>query len=348
MDKCLNQSYINNDEGSDVFDLCLGNWLGIIGGECSARYLSTELLGSIQIRFTLAGTNVLIPKRRGQNIETLIPDSATAAVVNAKNISYELNNVYFTISSVVPPVSYNMMLRSHLEEQGQITLHFKNYYSYVQDGITGNDSTVSPANNVSTTIRFSLSSQSIDKIHCVMRNSSYNTTGAPALKFVNAVGETYTSNYTRFRAYNGTDSTSSPPVLGSVPVVVYRTINNIRYPQYDQNLLESLYNTFYVQDRLSSGKHGNLIPSQNTYFDGMFVDPLILNIESSELKYSLKSGYDSRGVNTFITSTMQNCQVPPKGSDSLTPNSGTLSYYVLAECTSSLVIGLGKSVAVSY
>lgn len=325
IDRCLGQSYINNDNNPDVATLCYSNWLGFLG-EASAEWISTELLGSLQVRITIAGPETLVAKQAGVAITTQITNAT--AIQNAQALSFTINNIFFTIASCVPPVAYNMLLREMLESQGQIEINYKNYYSYTLDNIT----------STSATNRWSLSSGSIDKVYSTLRDASYLTTGCPAFSLPDYIGAQYVSNNCRFRAFNNS---------GAADVKLYKTINNVQYPQYQMSVLEALANTSYVNGKMPGGYEGNLITSQPSFWDGLFQDDLILNV-SSELGVALKSGFNSRGVNTFMTATQQGFVIPAAGSGDLRANTGSLSMYVLAETTASLIVSLGKAVAVSY
>lgn len=325
IDRCLGQSYINNADAPDITQLCYSNWLGFLG-EASAEWISTELTGSFQVRITLSGAETLVAKQVGVPITTQITNAT--AIANAQALSYTVNNIYFTISSGVPPVAYNMLLREMLESNGEIAINYKNYYSYTLDNI----------NSSSATLRWSLASGSIDKVYSTLRDASYLTTGCPAWSLPDYIGAQYVSNNCRFRAFNNG---------GVADTRTFKTLNNVQYPQYQQQILEALANTSYVNGKMPSGYEGNLITSQGSFYDGLFQDDLILNV-NSELGVALKSGYDSRGVNTFMTATQQGMVIPTPVAGVLSANTGSLSMFVLAETTASLLVSLGKSVSVSY
>lgn len=325
MDRCLSKAWINPLDQSDVFDLCYSNWLGFIG-ESSCQWVSTDLIGSLQLRITLSQTDVLVPKQVGVPITTQI--TAAAAVANAQQLSYTASNIFFTINSGVPPAAYTMLLRDLLEGEGSIEINYRNYYTFSLDNIqTG-----------AATNRFSLSSGSVDKIYSSMRDASYLTTGAPAFALQDAVGQQFVSNNCRFRAFS---------IGAGAAVKLFKTVNNVQYPQYLMDPLEALANSTYVVDKLPGGLEGNLITSQEAFADGQFVDPTIFNC-NSELGVGLKSGYNSLGVNTFMTATQQGMIIPAVVAGALSPNTGKLSQFTLVETTASMICRLGKSVSIDY
>jgi len=325
MDRSLSKAWINPLDQSDVFDLCYSNWLGFIG-ESSCQWVSTDLIGSLQLRITLSQTEVLVPKQVGVPITTQIV--AAAAVANAQQLSYTASNIFFTINSGVPPAAYTMLLRDLLEGEGAIEINYRNYYSFSLDNIqTG-----------SATNRFSLSSGSVDKIYSSMRDASYLTTGTPAFALQDAIGQQFVSNNCRFRAFS---------IGVGAAVKLFKTVNNVQYPQYLMDPLEALANSTYVVDKLPGGLEGNLITSQDAFADGQFIDPTIFNC-NSELGVALKSGYNSLGVNTFMTATQQGMVIPAIVAGALSPNTGKLSQFTLVETTASMICRLGKSVSIDY
>jgi hypothetical protein len=324
MDRCLSKAWINPLDQSDVFDLCYSNWLGFIG-ESSCQWVSSDLIGSLQLRITLSQTDVLVPKQVAVPITTQIV--VPAAVANAQQLSYTVSNIFFTINSGVPPAAYTMLLRDLLEGDGKIEINYRNYYSFSLDNITSG----------SATNRFSISTASCDKIYSSMRDASYLTTGAPAFGLVDAIGQQFVSNSCRFRAFSGPGSA----------VKLFKTINNVQYGQYLMDPLEALANSTYVVDKLPGGTEGNLITSQEAFADGQFVDATILNC-NSELGVGLKSGYNSLGVNSFMTATQQGMAIPPVVAGALSADTGKLSQYTLVETTATMECRLGKSIFISY
>jgi len=332
MDRSLSKSFINPLDGNDVFDLCYSNWLGFLG-ESSCQWVSTDLIGSLQLRITLSQSNVLVPKQVGVPITTQIV--GVNPVANAQAISYAVSNIFFTINSGVPPSAYTMLLRELLDNDGAIEINYKNYYSFTLDNIQSGTA-------VTATNRFSLSSGSVDKIISSVRDSSYLSTGIPAFALPDALGQAFTSNAQRYRAFS-----IDPAGLVFPDVRLQKSINNVQYPQYLMTPLEALANSTYVVDKLPGGTEGNLITSQDSFADGVFQDPTILNC-NSEIGVALKSGYNSLGVNTFMTATQQGMFIPIAGTPPLAPNSGKASQFTLVETTASMVCRLGKSIAIMY
>lgn len=327
VDRCLMNSMINNVASNDVKSICINNWYGVLN-ETSAEYIPTELLGSIQVRLTFSGNEVLVPKQTGQNVGV---DLTTAsAIANAGTMTYAISNLSFSINSVVPDMCYNMLLRQQLEQEGIININYREYYTYTLDSITSGTSTV----------RFSLSSGSIDRVYTVYRDASYQTIGKPGWTLPDAVlTGTYVSNYLRFRSYD------SATVNGTQRS--FYTINNVQYPQYEKQTIEGVADLAYVCNKLSD-TIGNLVTSLDSYNDGSYVNPLLLSCPT-ELGCGLKSGYSSKGVNTQMTASVKAQVIPAAASGTPSQsNTGSISAFVLLEVTQSIVVGVGKQVAISY
>ncbi|GAF89090.1 unnamed protein product, partial [marine sediment metagenome] len=63
VDRALCHSYITADDADDDETLCINQWRGFFEG--STRWLNTGAIGTITIRLTMAGNNVLVPKQTG-------------------------------------------------------------------------------------------------------------------------------------------------------------------------------------------------------------------------------------------------------------------------------------------
>lgn len=334
VEKCLNKSYINNDASNDSFTLCQAYWPGFMS-EGSARFLSTELLGSIQLRITFAGPEVLVPKQSGQLVGA---DFTTAtAAANAALIDFSISNIYFTLETIVPSPEYNMLLRQQLEMAGEIAINYRERYTFSLDGIPSTGS-MSSAN------RFSLSSGSIDLITGVFRDASYRTVGIPGKALVDSVGEAYVSNYSRFRAY---DLSAGGALLGGARF--YTQINNVSYPNYQKTTLECLADVAYSDDKVDPHDVGNLVTSQPSFSDGVFQANTLLNCPTPELGVSLKSGYNSKGINTQMVFNALGQTGLAAGTATNAPwNTGVAQSFVVSSATQSVIVGLGRMIAVSY
>ena len=322
-ERALGHSYITADDANDDETVCVSEWKGFLQ-EASTRYVSSSLLGQIQIRISLAGTSVLVPKQTGVAYGV---DLSADAKLNAQLMNYTVSNMYFTIDSVSLDPMYNAMLRKRLEAGG-LELNYKEYYSFQLDGITASASST----------RFSLSSGCIDKIYALYRDANYTETGVRAHLLPNAQGvSAVSSNALRFRSYSGdTKKVGNSRWNWSV--------NNVKYPQYQASWIDGLADVGYAQDKVDADNSGSLITSKESYNDGKFVYPLLLEMPTGK-GVAVQSGYNSRGVNTQMVFQSSAQTIP--ASDGNT-NTGVISCFVVAETTAKLMIALGRDLAVQF
>jgi hypothetical protein len=322
-ERALSHSYITADDANDDETVCVSEWCGFLG-EASTRYLNTGLLGQIQIRLTLAGAFVLVPKQNG--VAYGVNLSANAKL-NAALMNYSVSNMYFTVDSVSLDPMYNAMLRKRLEAGG-LELNYKEYYSFQLDGITASASST----------RFSLSSGCIDKIYALYRDANYTETGIRAHLLPNAQGvSAVSSNALRFRSYSGdTKKVGNARWNWSV--------NNVKYPQYQASWIDGLADVGYAQDKVDADNSGSLITSKESYNDGKFVYPLLLEMPTGK-GVAVQSGYNSRGVNTQMVFQSQAQVIPAADGET---NTGVISCFVVAETTAKLMIALGRDLAVQF
>jgi hypothetical protein len=322
-ERALSHSYITADDANDDETVCVSEWCGFLG-EASTRYLNTGLLGQIQIRLTLAGAFVLVPKQTGVAYGVNL---SADAKLNAALMNYSVTNMYFTVDSVSLDPMYNAMLRKRLEAGG-LELNYKEYYSFQLDGITASASST----------RFSLSSGCIDKIYALYRDANYTETGVRAHLLPNAQGvSAVSSNSLRFRSYSGdTKKVGNARWNWSV--------NNVKYPQYQASWIDGLADVGYAQDKVDADNSGSLITSKESYNDGKFVYPLLLEMPTGK-GVAVQSGYSSRGVNTQMVFQSQAQSIPAADGET---NTGVISCFVVAETTAKLMIALGRDLAVQF
>ena len=162
--------------GQDI-QMIVQDWLGLFEAP-STRFIDTGLVGMISVRITLADNNILSPiyctsaAANGPPTAAVVAGAVSAATRDlSSNMTYRLENFYFTIDSIsLNDGSYDMLLRDKLARDGYLSINFDEYYSFLQDGNTAS----------STNIRFAVSSQSINKLYGTLRNTNYVNRGQAA------------------------------------------------------------------------------------------------------------------------------------------------------------------------
>ena len=322
IDRALNNSHIDATDTNDNKSLILDKFFGVLN-ESSTRYWNTGALGSIQIRLTWSSNACLVPKATGQTIGT---DMNATARTNAQSISYSVSNMFFTIDTIALDPFYEQMLRERLVSRG-LEINFKDYYSFELDGI----------NSSASQTRFSASASSIDRVYGAFRDSNFNSVGIRGHAYPDASGVgAFTSNQLRFRNYNNSDQ-----LLGSVRS--QWSVNNVKFPQFQQDMKTALSKVTYAQDKVDQDNSGCLVTSYASYNDGKYVNPLLLCLPTGR-GVSVKSGYDSRGINTMMVWENQGMTIPP--ADPNSGETGVVASLVVVETTATMKVMVGKDIAV--
>jgi hypothetical protein len=323
--------------GVEAESLVVQDWIGFLG-EHSTRFLATDIFGQLQVRITLAPNSVLVPKVFGVAMGTGLANATQVA--NAANMTYTVNNIYFTVQSCSLNMAYNRMLRERLEADSYLPLNYKEYYNFSQGNITTG----------SQTTRYSLSSGSIDKLYQTHRDSNYQTTGVVPLNLPNAaVGSSvFCANAFRFRSFNSWGAGVNQKLAGNFRQ--RSSFNNIQNPQYLQDIMGCLCNVNYGVDKVGMGADGTMVSSRESFNDGRFV---AITCMSHPTRYGVgcKSGADSRGINSSLTYETQGQAIPPAGNPAVFPldqSSGSAETFVLAETTAEIRAGVGKDITVLF
>ena len=314
--------------------MCIDTWCGFLN-ELSTRFLPTDLIGQIQIRITLAPDAVLSGITEGKfpydlslNMTT---DTPAGLITTAP--TYSIENMYFTIDSIVVGDVYNQLLRSQLQSS-YLPLNYLEYYMFSNGDIGSNT-----YNN-----RWSLSSGSVDKLYAVQRKHNYSIFGAANdiatdlssnnLSPLQAVGNQLLGKYFTYESFKaGRDSENG--------TLRYQwSVNNVSYPQYEARNLEAMADLAYINDKVGYRPVGILASSQTAFCRGQAVYSLQLN--HPELGLNTMSGYNSRGINSFFTFTM-------KGLDgSQVSNTSKIESVVLVQTTAQLRVSAGRALSVSF
>jgi len=323
--------------GVEAESLVVQDWLGLIG-EHSCRFLATDLFGQIQLRCTLSPNSVLVPKVFGVAMGTGLANAAQVA--NAAAMTYTIDNIYFTVQSISLNMAYNKMLRERLEADSYLPLNYKEYYNFSQGNIaTG-----------SQTTRYSLSTGSLDKLYQTQRDSNFQNVGVVPLSLPNAaVGSpTFCANAFRFRSYNSWNANVNQKLAGNFRQ--RSSFNNIQQPQYLQDIMGCLCNVNYGQNKVGMGAEGTMIGSRESFNDGRFLATTIMD-HPTRYGCGVKSGADSRGINSSLTYETSGQVIPAAGNPAVFPldqNSGSVETFVLAETTAEVRVGVGKDITILF
>lgn len=318
--RLCSHSYIRNDDVNDDETLVAQNLPGFLS-DGSSRYLNTALVGNIQIRLVVNDASCLVPKEDGQDVG--VNFTSADARTAASNVRFTLQNMYWSVDTVSLDPMYNEMLSERLQSVG-LQVNYREMYLYELGNITAGQAN----------LRWGLSSQSVDNCTSFFRDSNHTATGIRGEDLADAGGvNAFVSNSHRFRAYNG-GIFLKPGAFRS-----QYSVNSVRYPQFQSTIIDSAANAAYVENKVGL-EAGHLITSKQSYENGKFVDKLILNMPTRK-GVAIRSGYDSRGLNTQMVYQVQGMTVPaatPTGSQ----ETGILSAACVVSTTATLNIALGR------
>jgi hypothetical protein len=310
----------DTSSNGEIANLCVDNWTGFLG-ERSARFLPTDVLGQIQIRLTFAPDSVLSGCAASRAPTALLTPGDT---INTAP-TYTIKDMYFTIDSIVVGEAYNNIIRSQMS-RAYLPINYHEYYIYTNSGLS------------STTYsnRFSLSSGSINKIMAVQRLGNHNKFGnatdlAPddANKSpLEAVGAEAIGKYFTYSTFKGGRDSLDGDFRYQF------NVNNVQYPQYLARNGEAMADVAYTNDKVGNRMSGVLVSSPTAFCRGQAV--YNLQLSHPDLSIAQMSGYNSRGINSFMTFSAQGITATSYES------------VVIVQTTSQLRVKSGKSLAVSF
>jgi len=320
-------AFITADAKQQVANLCISEWDGFLN-DLSTRFLPTSLMGQIQVRITLAPNAVLVPcVYQGAStanptvIPTVLLSLNAGQVANLTQMSYSVSDIRFSIDAISVCPAYNEMLSQQLSREGLLKLNYKEYYTFLAANILSN--------------RFALASSSIDHIWGSLRPASYNANGQLATQVYQANAGGYVCNYLAFQCFDP-DTDVSTPVSN---LQSQYSINNVLMPQYLEFIEDAAADIAFAWDKVGRGAMGIIPTTRENFKKGFFEVPLVLN-HPSGMGLSVRSGYNSRGVNSTMIWNLYN--IP----------SATLpaSYnnIVVVGTTAQLKIGVGRSLAIDF
>jgi len=292
----------------------IDHWEGFLG-TCEPKILDAAILPDLVISIYLADNNVLTSSA-GVGLEGAANALTTNGTLGA---TYTLNNIHATIESIgLADAVYDNMVSSMIAQKGYLEIPFKQYFSFT--------------NTHEGSTRFSVATQSLDRVWVAFRNTNYPTQAAPIrvkgyIKNGSANGEYLGMLDTSREKYVGAYYNFVEP--GTTSKNTYQLqLNGAYLPQFAATA-EEMYS---LSKNSILGSYNESTMSLQQYKNNYFVMCARLNMPESEFSRTL-SGLDTRSVslngyfNTFNTN-------------------GNSNIVIFCECSSTLRIGQGRMLEV--
>ena len=252
----------------------ISDWLSVF--KCSPEFIQLQAIGELEIRITLYDNSVL----------SVPPD---AGLITRPDFS--LQNIYFTIRTCSFDTDiYDSILSEKLASGGEIEIPYPNYFNISQTQSAGSSST-----------RFSINTQCLEKVVAVNRPSYYNTLAGATMAVPTGYGITSTgtvglvSKGAFFSTYAGGGALPFTGGAVSQPNTWQMQINNSFVPnlpiQPETSYFFNLEGYDMHNDWLSSTIAGN--PA--LYLASSYQMLVALDFMDAETKHAL-FGVDTRGA----------------------------------------------------
>ena len=301
----------------------IDKWEGFLG-TCEPKILDASILPDLVVSIYWASNSVLASCKQNTTSALFVaaPDAGAAAV-------YEIKNIHASIETIgLADSVYDNMVASMIASKGFIEIPFKQYFSF--------------SNTHTGSSRFTVATQSLDRIWMAWRESTYSTLDAPhAIPGYSTAAGTAAGALTPavLSDYGGAHGTGAVEKYitnyqkftepGAADALKYQLqLNGAMYPQFNAGM-EDMYQI--TKNSLPGPVKYGITKEQLR--DSYFVQCVRLNMPDSEMSRTL-SGLDTRSVslNGYINTT-----------GTLTADANLM---IFAECTSSLRVGAGRQLEV--
>ena len=302
----------------------IDKWEGFLG-TCEPKILDASILPDLVVSIYWASNSVLASCKQNttNDLFTAKPDS------NAEAAVYEIKHIHASIETIgLADSVYDNMVASMIASKSFIEIPFKQFFAF--------------SNTHTGSSRFTVATQSLDRIWMAWRKSTYSTLDAPHAipGYSTAAGvaanaltpavlsdyggahgtgavEKYITNYQKF---------TEPGAEGALKYQLQ--LKGAMYPQFNAGM-EDMYQI--TKNSLPGPVKYGITKEQLR--DSYFVQCVRLNMPDSEMSRTL-SGLDTRSVslNGYINTT-----------GTLTADANLM---IFAECTSSLRVGAGRQLEI--
>ena len=326
VDALLHNGVMLSDDVADDISVVFQPLIGFFA-ESAVRFIPCQLTGPISVRFTFAPKSVITPKastvKLGDNLAHANDRTGSAA------LSYTASNIYATIDTISMGDGYEAMLADRLQSETYLPVNYKSYYSFSLHNQTGNH-----------TVRFSVSSTSIDTCMAAMRYSNYTTAGIKSRAMTGAFSEAAAPNAFFFHSFSANNGNQKK--RGDLRYTW--SCNNVKHPQYDADILGAAADLSLLTDRTTLDKGGHSVTSLQHYQNGMCVIPGIFNLPGNSL--ATRTGFNSRGANTNMEFEVKGLAAPTADAASQVP--ADLTSFVVVQTTAQLRIAGNRQISVDH
>ena len=316
----------------------IDKWEGFLG-TCEPKILDAAILPDLVVSIYWADNTVLASCKQNTTYPLFIaaPDAGASA-------AYSISDIHASIETIgLADAVYDNMVSSMIASKGFVEIPFKQYFSF--------------SNTHTGSSRFTVATQSLDRLWTAWRATGYNTLGAPQPVPGYSEGAGRATNTTvagnaqaniiagindaiaGLSSYGGMHGTGAQEKYltkyqkftepGADGALKYQfQLNGAYYPQYPAGM-EDMYQI--TKNSLPGSIKYGLTKEQLR--DSYFVQCIRLNMPDSEFSRTI-SGLDTRSVslNGYVNTT---------GTLSSDPN-----LMIFAECTSSLRVGAGRQLEI--
>ena len=321
----------------------IDHWEGFLG-TCEPKILDAAILPDLVISIYLADNNVLT-----SSLGVALADTGADDITDAGNAAatYELNNIHATIESIgLADSVYDNMVSSMIAQKGYVEIPFKQYFSFnsTHEGST----------------RFSVATQSLDRVWVAFRASTYANQAAP----IRVKGYKLKGAFTSTGAISGANLDATGNAGGSRSITqdigkseylglldtekekyvgpfynfvepatssknTYQLqLNGAYYPQFAATA-EEMYT---ISKHSTLGSYSEQFKSLQQYKNNYFVMCARLNMPESEFSRTA-SGLDTRSVSL-------------NGYFNTSNTTGSPNVVIFCECTSTIRVGQGRMIEI--
>ena len=349
----LNEDYSIAATGATGVKFCIDKFPGFLA-TADPKLLDTSILPDIRVRLYMASDNVLTTSAGsavGNAVAIVGPPAFEVGFARAGGVGggkYELTNLHGSIEAIgLSDMAYDQMISAQMSQQGFLEIPYKSYTSYQE--------THSGAS------RFTLSTQSLDRVWVSWRYTSFNAQAHPVIVNGHKTGGAYVSgDYETDAVAQGAAAQGTHLDLGlpqydvggvldtncekyksqyfnfAAPqenMTMQLQLNGAYMPQFSANLGE-LYGI--TKNSMMGSRDAKNI-SFDQYLNNYCVQCFRLNLPDSEYSRSI-SGLDTRAVNLQGLVRTENTAAGG-GRDNLAIN-------IFTEATECLRVGAGRAIEV--